>query len=994
MKTCFLANTARGAAAFTILAAGAAHAQEEAAQASPSDNTPEEIVITGSFIRGTPEDAALPVDVFNSETLEQSGVSSPLEFIKDLPSVGSVLGDTNQFSGAAQGSQGQGSINLRNLGANRTLVLLNGSRTITDPGGGFVDTNLMPLFALDRIEILKDGAAATYGSDAIAGVANFVTKKNFSGVEVEGDYEFIDGSDGDWTASALAGVDFLDGRANFMIGAGYQKRSELPSPERDFTRVPYAINPSGFSTLGNPSTFFPANPDFASPANPLGFLGGGAIDARLVDACEATGGVSGATETGTSVCRFTFIPFDNLVEDQERYQIFAQVDADLTDTLRFHLDALYASSFQNTRYSPSFPPIQGPFGPGVFPQFTVPTSNPFVADFIAQTYGTEPPPGVAAADRFFILGRPLGQGGNPAFDNGGQVGTADADAFRVSGGFEIELTETFRADLNGTYVRSERTQLVPDVVGSRLQAALNGLGGADCNPATGTPGVGPCQFFNPFANSFPENPRLDLENPAFVPGNENSAELIDYIIQPNGTEQQEDKYIFELVFSGETGIDLGGGPIAYAFGGQYRDLEFITRPNSILQNANRTPCPTIGATDCRVRTGPFIFLGQSTPQKLNQDVYAGFAEVNVPIKDTLELTGAVRYEDYGDPIGSTTNPKGSARWEPLEWLVLRGSVGTTFRGPLPTNISPNSVTGLIGLEAANNNFKSADTFGNPDLDPETALTYNVGAIIDHEGFTFSVDYWTYEFDDQITLTPAQAIANQFANVAPPTGDPGANFVDCGSPLRPLITLDNNNTCTPGTTRGTNIARVRVDTVNGPDVSTSGLDFALNYDLLLGEAVLSVGGLATWTLDYEIEDFEVNGVIVSPGYDAVGFANFNRQPGTVSEWRGNAYLNYNMDWLNLRYVFKYIDGVTDNRGPTETPEFGLTDFAVEIDEFTQHDFHVIVDLIPFRLADVQLQGSVENILDTDPSAARLELGYNPFIGNPLGRTYRIGARVRF
>ena len=153
-------------------------------------------------------------------------------FIKDLPQVGSVLGDTNQFSTAAQGNQGLGSINLRGLGPQRTLVLFNGRRTFTAPGavgGGFGDTNAVPLFALDRIEILKDGAAATYGSDAIAGVANFVTKKGFEGVEIKTDYEFVNGSDDNYTASILFGQTFGD--VNIMAGFGWQHRSELPTTE-------------------------------------------------------------------------------------------------------------------------------------------------------------------------------------------------------------------------------------------------------------------------------------------------------------------------------------------------------------------------------------------------------------------------------------------------------------------------------------------------------------------------------------------------------------------------------------------------------------------------------------------------------------------------------------------------------------------------------------------------------------------------------------------
>ena len=113
-----------------------------------------------------------------------------------------------------------------------------------------------------------------------------------------------------------------------------------------------------------------------------------------------------------------------------------------------------------------------------------------------------------------------------------------------------------------------------------------------------------------------------------------------------------------------------------------------------------------------------------------------FAEVNVPIGDTFEITGAVRYEDYGGSVGSTINPKGAVRWEPTDWLVLRGSIGTTFSGPLAIQVSPNAVTSLAGIQAANNNFKSVDIFGNPtDLGPETAFTWNVGAVVDFLQYT-------------------------------------------------------------------------------------------------------------------------------------------------------------------------------------------------------------------------------------------------------------------
>ena len=165
----------------------------------------EEVVVTGSLIAGTPEDAALPVDVISQEDLQRQGSPTTVELLKSLSVSSGVLGDTNQFDTRAQGSEGSGSVNLRGLGAQRTLVLLNGRRMSPNPFGqaaaGIVDTNTIPAAAIGRVEVLKEGAAATYGSDAIAGVVNFITRKNFEGAEVGASYRYIDGSKGDYNAS-------------------------------------------------------------------------------------------------------------------------------------------------------------------------------------------------------------------------------------------------------------------------------------------------------------------------------------------------------------------------------------------------------------------------------------------------------------------------------------------------------------------------------------------------------------------------------------------------------------------------------------------------------------------------------------------------------------------------------------------------------------------------------------------------------------------------
>ena len=979
-------STLRRTCAFFALTSGLLGASAASAQSAPvTSDDPEtiaarEIVVTGSLIRGTPEDAALPVDVVSSEELTLKGINSPLDFIKELPSVGSVLGDTNQFATTSQGFQGNGSINLRGLGFTRTLVLLNGKRTIQAPGDGFADTNLIPLFALERVEILKDGAAATYGSDAIAGVANFITKTNFTGVEVGGDWTFIDGSDGNYNISAIAGANF--GGLNVLVGAGWQHRSELATTERSYTQQEYTENASGYSALATPGLFA------------VTYLGAGGINTQLRPdrGCAELGGF-----VTSPVCRFTYIPFDNITEEEDRYQVYAQASADLNDTTRWHASALWAKTdLESLNYSPAFPPTQGPKGSGFISAFTTSPTNPGLPAFLNQV-GLPQSGGangtiVAVTNVYY---RPFGFLGNPNDPGrGAGTGLAKNNAWRVNTGLEFDIGSKLVANIDGTYWRSSRDQYAPGIVGSRLQNALNGLGGANCTGTT--PGANGCEYFNPFVNAGPSNPTLGIANPFYVAGNENSSDLVSFIQIPNGTFQREEQFVIDAVISGGTGFELPGGEVAFAIGGQYRKNNFITRPLSDTSNLNINPCYREGDRSC-VGTvtdgvGPFIFLGGTRPSSLSQEVYAAFAEVQLPILDTLEVSGAIRYEDYGSPIGSTINPKGSFRFEATDFLTVRGSVGTTFRGPLASNVSPNGVTTLQGLTATGGNYKSVDVFGNPALQPETALTYNIGFVVKTGGLTFSADYWTYKFDDQITTTPADAIASLVAN-----GQTSGNaVVNCASPLASLITFTGNQ-CIQGTTLGLDIARVRTDFVNGPKVTVRGIDLALNYDIDAGFAMVSVGGNATYNMDYKISDFIVNDVLVTPGFDAVGFGNYARDPGTLPEWRANAYVNLNAGGLNLRYSVNYISSVFDERCENRDPCFvfagGSSNYGVDSGSFVQQDL-VANYTLPVTFADVNLTAAVRNIFDREPAQAYLPLGYNPYIGNAIGRNFSLGLKVKY
>lgn len=975
--------TLRHSCALGALAIAAMSSTPVLAQAVDAPAADEnQIVVTGSYIRGTPEDAALPVDVFSADELQDKGITSPLELIKELPSVGSVLGDTNQFSTAAQGFQGNGSINLRGLGQTRTLVLLNGRRMIQAPGDGFTDTNLIPLFALQRVEILKDGAAATYGSDAIAGVANFITRTNFDGAEFAGDYTFIDGSDGNYNISGLIGKNF--GAVNVMVGAGWQHRSELATTARDYTTQSYDVNASGYSALATPGLFA------------VSYLGAGGVNTVLApdSGCNTLGGFY-----TPPVCRFTYIPFDNITEKEDRYQVYAQAEADLADNIRWHAGALWAKTdLESLNYSPAFPPTQGPKGSGFRSAFTTSPANPAVAAFLAQQ-GLPPSGGangpvVAVTNVFY---RPFGFLGNPRdTERGAGQGLAKNNAWRISTGFEFDLSENLVLNLDGTYWRSAREAYAPGIVGSRLQNALNGLGGPDCTGTT--PGQNGCQFFNPFVLAGPSNPSLGIANPFYVPGFENSPELVSWLQIPNGTFQREEQYVADMVLAGGTGLELPGGEVAFALGAQYRKNNFISRPLNDVSNLDINPCFIEGDRSCvgtaTEGVGPFIFLGGTRPVALDQSVYALFTELQVPVFDNLELSAAIRFEDYGSPIGSTINPKGSFRFEATDWLTLRGSIGTTFRGPLASNVDSNFVTALQGLTAAAGNYKSVDIFGNPALDPETALTYNLGFIVDTGSFTFSADYWTYDFKDQIVITPADAIASSVATG--PLQANGTRSINCAAPLIGLITLS-GNACTADST-GLDIARVRTQYVNGPDVKVRGIDFAANYDIDAGFGIISIGGNATWNLAYKTDDFFVNGVLVTSAYDAVGFGNYFRDPGTLPEWRANGYVNFKSGGLNLRYSVNYIDSVFDERC-TDDPCFVIagvpagSNYGRNSGSYTQQDL-VANYTLPVAFAEVQLTAAVLNIFDEAPADAYLPLGYNPFIGNGIGRNFRLGLRTRF
>ncbi|MFN4024303.1 MAG: TonB-dependent receptor plug domain-containing protein [Hyphomonas sp.] len=944
------------------------------------------VTVTGSFIQGTPEDAALPVDVLTAEDLRLQGNPSALDIIKSLPVSSGVLGDTNQFDGRAQGSEGSGTINLRGLGASRTLVLLDGKRLAPNPfafaGNGSVDTNILPLAAVGRIEILKDGAAATYGSDAVAGVVNFITRRDFEGFEVGADYKFVDGSDGDYTLSAIGGWNV--GNANFLLAAGYQKRSELPSTERDWAVRDFLENPQGgWSLVGNPGAFLP-----------VAFVGGIPTPIQGVTRDPACGNFAGIPlVTGTTaVCGFQFTPFDNITEEEKRYQILGKADFELSERHNLSLQAFYsATEVPKIAFSPSFPPVGGASAPtadaSLIPgQFFVPADHPGFQALLAQNPGLVPG---ATQGLFMIATRPLGFAGNAlAGGRGSERSMREYEHYRLSAEMKGELTDSINYTASVTHGSQVGRRTNEDTVVNRYALSLRGLGGTGCNVAANTPGQNGCLWFNPFSTGIQTNVVTGQTNPNYVASTANSLEVLDFILEDTFTEQEMTLTVFEAVLDGQLGFELGGGNVGWAFGGQFRQEEFDRQYNDIA-NLNVTPCVatvTTGTTTCAQPVGALGFLAGSRPLNASRDVHAVFAELSIPLTETFNAQLAARYEDYGSGVGSTFDPKLSVRWQVADPLALRASVGTTFRGPALTQTAPGAVT---SLQSVGGTFRAVDIAGNPGLNPESALTYNVGAIVRTGGLRATLDYWNFDFDDSVITEP---VANMVAAMFP-TGQPN----NCGNPA--FAALEARFTFTGACAVG-NVSRLSTQYINGPNIKTSGIDLSADYtfeDVLQPGLDLELGFGGSRVLKYDVGEVIVEGIAVGAPFSAVGFLNFQTVATPLPKLKFEAYANASTDNVNARVMARYIGEYEDQRTglfTTPNPNWPTPGIVLPqgqtVKSFVSYDATVVWSL-PW---DTTVSFSVDNILDTDPPFARLELNYDPFTGDPIGRTFKIGVTKRF
>ena len=1006
-----------------------------------SDCRRDRVVITGSNIAGAAESAALPVEVYTQEDNLKSGNQSTMDFIKTLSVVGSTVGETNQFQ-AGYGNIGSSSLNLRGLGGGRTLTIFNGRRFNEN-------TNMIPSIALSRTEILKDGGAVIYGADATGGVVNFITRDSFDGLLLQSDYRFIDGSDGDWSAAALWGKSF--DQSNIMFSAEYSHRSELPVLERDWAVREYADNQTPWAPYHTYSTYVlrPSNPNNPLVPNTPGLGRALGVVRDFTDSeCQGSSGpVQGQViaVSGLPTCWWNYmIHTYNLVEEVDQMRLYGQFTADLTNSLRFTAQLAYGKSTADqigtvASYQANVGP--GPTSGTAF-QYRVPSTNPYFASFLQQNvgqYSSAAVPLISHADQFLTMAG--GPGGSPAWGPGeGTTPTTQLENWNAVAAFEGDWggwggtwLDTWRASM--TYNLSTSDNTLPDTIGYRVQEALNGFGGPNCGASDLVPdnfnvqavdannngriddaetevwknafyatvgtqnptaaGRNGCLYLNPFSSSYAANGTFGQANPRYIQGNEIPAELARWLFDERHEESVNNTLVFDALVSGGSPITLPGGMVAWAAGAQWRQAENRDQVSGPYMNPDQMPCQwpgqRPGQAGCPPGDGesPYWFFGQNRPNKTDQQQYSYFAEAQVPVLDNFGLQLAVRREEFPRSGLGATVYKIAGKWDPFDWLAIRGSFGTNYQ--TPPNITPGDITAGLSLIAnAGNKYLRVETENLSGLKPETAEVMNFGTIFNFDNgllfdasFRLSLDYFQFEIKDEIKTVSHNQILNTVFLATRGSSQP----INCSAALIDRISFINGvgaGGCTQGATIGQDVTSIRSVRGNGPGATTSGIDIDATYSFAALGGEVSAGFQGTNVLEYEVAAFDLNGVTLSPAVNALGFSNYSRDGDIVSEWRTSTTLNYEIGEHNLRYVYRFIQGVKDDRYLGTRYE--------NIDDFATHNLYYNYTM-PWDDTFV-LSLAIDNLTNEDPPFTQQQYSYDPFIGNALGRTYKIGLRKQF
>ncbi len=967
-------------------------AQEEA-----SDR---EILITGSRIKQDPTKSALPLEIFTNEDFAREGINSPEQLVSLLSTNGNgadnLASNTDVVSGAQRGTNGLSSANLRGQGSASTLILLNGRRVAAHGlQGSAVDVNQIPFAAIERVEVLKDGASAIYGTDAIGGVMNFITKTDFEGLALNGFTDITERGDSPiYRLSATAGYGDLKADGFNIMGAISKSwNGILRGSKRDFVNGNQPERGLSVDTRGTPiATAFAngANSIFA----PSGSLLSGVPLLIPGTTITANGGINHLDLPGGEGCD----SFDGGMA--------------YDDALWANSSARYACAWDTGRAAILQQPLEtltyyarGTVALGrhtLFAEFTgsdADSSKQFSANQYSGNTTTTPlyyPLNALTAstyndiyDRYASVFTGIGAVGDRTVDGVGNYGRPIAYRWRceVCGPREYQTsTKTLRGAIGidgplfdgwdyragASYARSESESVLGSgyhyrgVFSSSARANASGVAGAVSG------GLDPRAPIAPGATAPGIVGLLNsgILNPFSITQSPQALAALD-AISAEGVTLYGGRYEvkqFDASISGSL-FELPGGMVQLAVGVDYR-RETYSFNGSAEAELNRPEIFNVAFDNVNALTDK------------SRDVKAAYAEMLVPIFDALEVSVAGRVDDYTG-FGSTFNPKVTARFTPVDWLMIRGSYNTGFRVPSFNQIfngqtlSPNPTTntlvdpstcpsGVVSTTDPNCAAINPDSLsgGNPNVGPETSEQYSVGVVFrPMPRFSASVDFWSIAVDDTIgALTLRQLLDNyQFFP---------DRIIRTGGIITQLdLTADNI-----GSRR------------------TKGLEFALRggFDGLGGAFDIGMNG--TWLLEKK-ERF----LPTAPYNDIVGVFSYAGDLGL--EWKHNAWVSYATEDTSVTVSQIYRSGYQNNGLPSLTNNQSATrpGYNERVDAYIVYNLSVTQ-----RIGNqFKLTAGIKNIFDTDPpfaitydSNTGAGSSWEPRVADPRGRSFTIAAEVKF
>jgi outer membrane receptor protein involved in Fe transport len=746
--------------------------------------------------------------------------------------------------------------------------------------------------------------------------------------------------------------------------------------------------------------------------------------------CEALG----AFRTAQQGCGFQYTYFDNLIEETKNTKLYSELNIDLSDDHRLHFEAMYSDvDIPAWKTSPSYPP-QSLFGP----DRRLLENHPGLVDF-NSFYGLQDVGGAAAltaanigstvvnADddltyelaagdaaaaalagtpQALTLGRAMGVAG--AFLTGeAEAQPRQTETYRLVAAMDGTLfDQSLNYDVSISWSKRERFYGGQDMYVERMGLALKGYGGPNCTlpetvqnadgtysftdpaAAAAAAGANGCEYYNPFSRAVPFSVLNDTTNADYNSAVANSEGLLRHLIGERGTYQDNELLVFQAVFSGETGIELAGGNVGYAFGAQSRNQQYDFRLWDIGNRAIN-PCPytspvaaalgIVGADqlspNCTAQTGNSAFLAATDEESTERTVYGVFGELAIPLTEDIDIQAALRFEDYGGEVGGSLDPKLAVSWRVTEELSIRGSASTTFRGP-PQSLLAGTSTALSYV-APTGAFKAIDTVGNPLLGSEEAVSTNFGLIYQTDNFYGSIDYWAFSFKDSFQTEGFNSIINAYSgnDCLGADGVP-TNSAVCNE-LRTHIFPVAAHTSLAST------ERIVVNWLNGQDIDTSGIDFKAEYrfdGIMDGSVTVGIDG--TYGLEYERDaQLDLSGNIqLAAGGDLMGFLNYNQGSAFTSkpELKLAAHVAYEDNVHYAGLIARHIGEYDDAGAPAAYP------WLATIDSHTTFDLNYV-----YRgMDDLVLSASVVNVTDEDPPAARGDLNYDPFTHNAFGRMIKL------